>query len=173
MVEYDGSKCQPHGQTRCILCMAASKRKGETVVKAAPPEITGAPPADIEGLGNVRDRVVEEAQAEFMTDYDKIIAEMNQRPADQKPAEIVQAQPGLVDPFQRDTFSTLPTDDSHASKVLRAAAKFASTAQSWAQELAYVEKCRKIVLEAEAELSKATKDKEDAERELKELVTGE
>ena len=130
----------------------------------------------------MRDRepkTVEEAN----TDYDKILAEveaMKGKKAEEwestpeaptRPRQV--AQPGQVNTFARDTFATLPTDDSHASKVLRAAAAFASAAQAWAQELAYVEKIKKVLLTAEVQLNKASFEKGNAEEELKKLVAGE
>jgi len=160
--------------------MAASVRSANNPLpQKAPPEIAGGPPPDIEGLGNVRDRepkTVEEAN----TEYDKILEEINAA----KAANALLGVPGIVraimkeepapaNTFTRDTFSTLPTDDSHASKVLRAAANFAGAAQAWAQELAYVEKVKKILLTAEAELGRVTCEKIDAETELKKLVAGE
>jgi hypothetical protein len=184
MIEYDGSKCTPHGQTRCAICQAmAAKGRRPSSPEMPPPSIAGGPPPDIEGLGNVRDRepkTVEEAN----TDYDKILAEVEQMRLKpdagmieslKAPSPFVAqvAQPGQVNTFARDAFATLPTDDSHASKVLRAAAAFASAAQAWAQELAYVEKIKKVLLTAEMELDKVTINKNVAEIELKKLVAGE
>jgi len=176
MIEYDGSRCEPHGQVRCITCMALAAKGKKPAPKptAPPPEITGAPPADLEGL-SVRDREPK-TQEEVNTEYDKILAEVNAlRTA--APGIMVEFSgpnpPMVVNQFARDTFETLPTDDSHASKVLRAASEFACAAQAWAQELAYVEKVKKILLTAEAELSRVTKKKTEAEDKLKQLVTGE
>jgi hypothetical protein len=162
----------------------AAKGRRPSSQEAPPQSIAGGPPADIEGLGNVRDRepkTVEEAN----TDYDKILAEVNEmkgKKAEEwestveeptRPRKNNQAQQGSVDVLTyRDTFSTLPTDDSHASKVLRAAAAFAGAAQAWAQELAYVEKIKKVLLTAEVQLNKASFEKGNAEEELKKLVAG-
>ncbi len=177
MVEYDGSKCTPHGQTRCAICQAmAAKGRRPSSQEAPPQSIAGGPPPDIEGLGNVRDRepkTVEEAN----TDYDKILAEVNAMKEVEQPNVRISsgqtiAQPGQVNTFARDAFATLPTDDSHASKVLRAAAAFAGAAQAWAQELAYVEKIKKVLLTAEVQLNKASFEKGNAEEELKKLVAG-
>lgn len=174
MIEYDGSKCEPHGITRCVTCMGMTAKGRKPVSKAptAPPsEIVGGPPPDIEGMGSVRDRE-EKTPEEINTEYDKILAEVNAMRLE--PGAIIEVpQPGNVDPFRRDTFATLPVDDSHASKVLRAAAEFASAAQAWAQELAYVEKVRKILLTAEAQLGKVSAEKDKTEQVLKQLVTGE
>ncbi len=183
MIEYDGTKCTPHGQTRCAICQAmAAKGRRPSSPEMPPPSIAGGPPSDIEGLGNVRDRepkTIEEAN----TDYDKILAEVEAaRGANAllgapgietvlKPAS--KAEQAQVNTFARDAFATLPTDDSHASKVLRAAAAFASAAQAWAQELAYVEKIKKVLLTAEVELDRVTIEKNQAEIELKKLVAGE
>jgi hypothetical protein len=173
MVEYDGSKCQPHSIVRCAICLALSAKGRKPAPQAPPPQITGAPPADIEGL-SVRDRLpttIEEAN----TDYDKILAEVNSLKQPEvlvSPSQNI-AMPGQPNTFARDTFQTLPTDDSHASKVLRAAAAFAGAAQAWAQELAYVEKIKKVLLTAEAELGRVTAEKTDAENELRKLVAGE
>ncbi len=176
MIEYDGSKCTAHGQTRCALC--ASRAAKNTTQLAAPSVITGGPPADIEGF-SVRDRLPKTPE-EANTEYDKIKAEVDQlnlnRPAVTQLLESSSETKFNVtlDPtFVRDTFSVLPTDDSHASKVLRAAAQFAGAAQAWAQALAYLEKVKKIVMAAEVETSKACFEKDDAEQELKKLVTKE
>jgi hypothetical protein len=182
MIEYDGSKCTPHGQTRCSLC--ASKAFKKPFVPAfgtpAPPEIAGGPPSDFEGL-SVRARLPETPE-EVNTDYDKIKAEVDALnsaksqswestpEAPTRPRQYVLPGPSPTNFFTRDTFSTLPTDDSHASQVLRAAAEFAGTAQSWAQELAYVEKIRRELLVAEAVLMGAVKNMARAEEELKKLT---
>ncbi len=172
-------RCDAHNQTRCVLCQALAakgKKPTATVVAGPPPEIAGGPPADFEGL-SVRDRepkTVEEAN----TDYDRILAEVNALKDPEQPNVRISpgqavVQPGQVNTFARDTFSTLPGDDSRASKVLRAAAAFAGAAQAWAQELAYVEKIKKILLTAEVELDRVTIEKNQAEIELKKLVAGE
>lgn len=192
MVEYDGSKCTPHDQTRCVTCMAlAAKGKKPTAVSdaqykkdwdAAHPNVTppasmaGGPPPDIEGLGNVRDRVSEPVTQEE-TDYDRIVKEMNQ--VQVAAPDVLSAPYDLKGPGQSsglhayaESFETLPVDDSHTSKVVRAAAQYAKTTKVWAQTLAQVEKIKVELLKAEASLEVAKNEKEQAEQDLKFLVTG-
>lgn len=183
MIEYDGSKCTPHSQTRCSICAAqAFKGKKPIIPASPPPDIAGGPPADIEGL-SVRARLPQTAE-EVNTEYDKILAEVNEMKASKQepdlggpiegtgPVALTKRAfyPGGQSLFVRDTFSTLPVDDSHASKVLRAAAKFSSAVQSWAQELAYVEKIKKALMEAEVALNKASFEKNNAEEGLNSLT---
>ena len=71
-------RCDKHQLTRCVICESMARRGQSPVsapVSAPPSSISGGPPPDIEGLGNVRDRepkTIEEAN----TDYDKILAEV-------------------------------------------------------------------------------------------------
>jgi hypothetical protein len=168
MIEYNSTKCEQHNQVRCAICqaMAAKGSKPGVPKPAAPSQITGEPPADLEGL-SVRDRIpatVEEAN----TDYDKIVAEVN---------EFKQANafitPGQIVANNIDFFATLPVDDSHASKVLRAAAAFAEVAAKWARVLATTERIKKDLLVAQATLDAVTIEKNVSELELKKLVSGE
>lgn len=174
MIQYDDSKCDKHSQKRCVLCMAAAAKGGATVsqaVVAGPPptSISGGPPENIEGLsGSVRDRIpvtVEEAE----TDYDKILAEVNAF----KVAGFVaapQAQPG-PELAPAKSFATLPADDSHASKVMRAAAKYAEAATNFALRLAEAERVKQLIFKAEAEQNVADAALRQAEAELKSLVS--
>lgn len=177
MIQYDDSKCDKHGQKRCVLCMAAAAKGGATVsqaVVAGPPpsSISGGPPENIEGLsGSVRDRIpvtVEEAE----TDYDKILAEvktLKDEPISAGSVNLKQAQERQNNQLP---FATLPTDDSHASKVMCAAAKYAEAAKSWAVLVADTEKIKRTLIEAEAKLNSATEARIDAEDELKKLING-
>jgi hypothetical protein len=185
MIEYDGSKCQPHGQTRCALCQAMAAKGFKPAAPAPPPAtITGGPPPDIEGLSSVRDRLPETVE-EANTEYDKILAEVNALKADkgekrestleeptrprQPNVRISPGQTMLLDPKQ--SFAALPTDDSHASKVMRAAAKYAEASKDYAIQLTEVEMIKQNLLKAETWLNAAIRSRIDTEEELKKLIT--
>jgi hypothetical protein len=167
MSDYDGqSRCEPHGVTRCVACTAA-KRPKKLVVPPAPPEITGAPPPDIEGMDAPSLRAEIDAYANLpggASQSDIPDIEELGNPA-------VRATLGL-DLTAKDAFDTLPVDDSHASKVMRAAAEYASASRDWAQNVAKVEKIKAELVKAEAALSGATSRQQGAELELKTLVSG-
>jgi hypothetical protein len=79
----------------------------------------------------------------------------------------------FIEVFKVQDFQALPTDDSHASKVVRAAAAFAGASQLWALELSNVETLKADLLKAQAKLDAALFAKVDAEAKLKDLVNGE
>jgi len=109
-------------------------------------------PADIEGL----------TAQELRAEYDNY--------AGPQPSP----QPGPdPDGTEEVSFAVLPVDDSHAAKVMRAAAEYASAAKQWAERLAQVEKIKAELLKQEMRLDNAVKAKDEAEAELKKLVNGE
>lgn len=166
MIQYDGNKCDKHQQTRCVLCLAAARGTvPQAPIATLPPAvITGGPPPDIEGLGNVRDRLPQTVE-EANTDYDNILAEVNAIKAKPPSLELGLPQVNSM------RFSTLPTDDSHASQVMRAAAKYAETATTFALCLAETERVKHLIFEAEAKQNIADKALRSAEEELKKLIT--
>jgi hypothetical protein len=194
MIQYDGSKCDKHQMVRCVLCMAAASRgTGPQPVAITPPPaaITGGPPENIEGLStSVRDREPVTPE-EVNTEYDKILAEVNVAKAakeakaktwESSPEEPTRPrQPDLGGPIKGTfpgqtvpviTFATLPVDDSHASQVVRAAAKYAEAATTFALRLAEAEKVKQMVSKAQAEQDAAGLALREAEAELKKLVGG-
>jgi hypothetical protein len=70
------------------------------------------------------------------------------------------------------SFDVLPVDDSHASKVMRAAAAYAKATNAYALELANVERLKGLLMAAEAHLHNAENEKQHHENELKTLVNG-
>ena len=167
-MSYDGqSRCEPHGVTRCVACTMLERKKAK--LEVAPPEITGAPPVDIEQMDGPALRAEKAA-------YDKAIF-ATEPPFDQSQEQETdwsRPKPGPTpSDMTKDAFDALPTDDSHASKVMRAAARFSSTSRDWAQNLARTEKIKANLLKAEAELSEAKAEMDKAQDELKTLVTGE
>jgi hypothetical protein len=175
MIAYDGSKCDKHQIVRCVLCMAAAARgTGPQPVAITPPPtaITGAPPENIEGLStSVRDREPATPE-EVNTEYDKILAEVNVAKA-AKEAKAQNWESSPEEPTRpRKPFATLPVDDSHASQVVRAAAKYAEAATTFALRLAEAEKVKQMVSKAQAEQDAAGLALREAEAELKKLVGG-
>ncbi len=165
-------KCVKHQLARCGICAAAAA-KGTVPQPAAsmpaPPSITGGPPENIEGL-SVRDRLPQTVE-EANTDYDKILAEVTAIKANQPSAELGFSQPERTDREVPVGFQTLPTDDSHASKVMRAAAKYAEAARIYAVWVADTEKIKRTLIEVEAKLQAAIAARLEAEDELKKLIT--
>jgi hypothetical protein len=171
MSDYDGqSNCAKHGARRCMACSAGSRPK---IVKPeykemlltgpAPTEITGAPPPNIE------DMTSDALRAEIALNVSPAVDEVwGDRPGAPIPGfkEVGRIQDEII-------FEALPVDDSHASKVVRAAAEYASASKAWAQELARVTKIKQELLKAESELHAALVRKEVSECDLKTLVSGE
>ena|SRR5208282_2844770 len=172
MIEYDGSKCQPHNLTRCAICLARAANGLKPAAPSTPPaSFSGGPPENIEGLSTgPRDRLPETIE-EANTDYDKILAEVNAIKAGAPSLEQGKPQPGSTPDPTKVSFDILPVDDSRASKVMRAAAAYAKFATIYAQKLAAVEGVRQQLMRVEAELGMATKDKDASESELKRIVT--
>lgn len=190
-------RCEKHNLTRCTTCMALEHHKPQAAVPVAPPEIAGGPPPDIEdvhGTGSVRDRIDPDPPTDVnKMNVDALRAEVAECAAikagcfsEEAPFELsskrelatpgpgVSTINGVAFPTaEKESFDALPVDDSHASKVVRAAAAYADASRIWAQELARTEKIKQSLLRAEADLQAAQTKKETAERELKTLVTGE
>jgi hypothetical protein len=185
MIQYDGSKCDKHQMVRCVLCMAAAARGIATgshpqpvAITPPPTAITGGPPENIEGLStSVRDREPVTPE-EVNTEYDKILAEVNdlKREPSDLGGPIRGTFPGQIIPVitqdAKRPFATLPVDDSHASQVVRAAAKYAEAATTFALRLAEAEKVKQMVSKAQAEQDAAGLALREAEAELKKLVGG-
>jgi hypothetical protein len=182
MSDYDGqSNCEKHGARRCMACSAGSRPKitkpeykEMLLTGPAPTEITGAPP-------NIEDMTSDALRAEIASNV--------------SPGEKVWVNDGYGDYWEEvpvpavksedelgrrpgasrevPTFDALPIDDSHASKVLRAAAAYAKTAGEYAKHVARVEKIKQDLLKTEAELSEAAYKHKEAETELARLVNGE
>lgn len=183
MQAYDDTKCE-HQQlaVRCALCMAKAGKKPTAVV--APPSITGGPPPDIEECTpSLRDKVDGPAPADLIPEWEKPSAfdepTASAAPVDASVEYHVNSVPatlpehsGSVLRVVPNSFETLPTDDSHASKVVRAAAAYAEAAKVWAGDLAAVEHNKANLLRAQAKLDAATIEKDKAEQDLKILVNG-
>lgn len=176
-------RCDKHSITRCPICASLSGKKTQTL-SVAPPEITGAPPADIEQMDSnalraeiaaspVRFPTQEEVD-ESQQKLNALRGDSNYNFARQVPGFTLEPkQPGPApDRMAKETFDNLPVDDSHASKVVRAAAAYATASKDWAQNLARVEKIKSELLKAEALLHEALVAKETSECDLKTLVTG-
>ena len=185
MQAYDDTKCE-HQQlaVRCALCMAKAGKKPTAVV--APPSITGGPPPDIEECTpSLRDKVDGPAPADLIPEWEKPSAFDEPMASAARPTGRcigrVSRQLGTSDSARHsgsvlrvvpNSFETLPTDDSHASKVVRAAAAYAEAAKVWAGDLAAVEHNKANLLRAQAKLDAATIEKDKAEQDLKLLVNG-
>lgn len=171
MEAYNDTKCE-HNQleARCNICMAAKakgKKPQQRVPQSAPPSITGGPPPGIEDCTpSLRDKVDGPAPADLVPEWEKPLPST---------LGIVQAgtqvHPGqIIEVDNVKDFATLPVDDSHASKVVRAAAAYAAASAKWANELANVEKIKVMLSDAQTRLSAEAAVKDAAERNLKELV---
>ncbi len=196
MEAYNDTKCE-HFQlaARCPLCMAKAGRMPQ--VAAPPTSITGGPPPDIEECTpSLRSKVDGPAPADLIPEWEKPLPpgvngvnDLGNTRAAQKQMDTISADVEYHVPSVPATlpahcgqvlrvvpgaiFDTLPTDDSHASKVVRAAAEYAKLSNNWALQLSGVEKIKSELLIAQATLDKTTMEKNKAEAELKSLVNGE
>jgi hypothetical protein len=151
-----------------MVCASLERKKPQTFVPTAPSEITGAPPPDIEQMDGPA-LLAEQAAFNKKTDF-----ELSTDPDAWGPLQIIANGKASLIPARtaKESFDTLPTDDSHASKVMRAASAYAKASKDWAQNLARVEKIKSELLKAEALLHEALVAKETSEGDLKTLVAG-
>jgi hypothetical protein len=168
---YDETRCE-HSQlqARCAICLAKNKTK-VSHSWPAPSNISGEVPAGIEDVheaGSLRDKVDGPAPADLVPDWEKPYEEQV-FPAKEEVEKVIQATQMEA---KKKVFKALPNDDSHASKVMRAAAAFAEASSTWALELANVEKIKADLLVAKALLDKVATEMIRAEKTLKELING-
>ena len=192
----ENERCEKHGVTRCLACKIIEAKKGKnpltvpplivipppTKAGVPPPSITNAVPPDIEMMDAQEVNKAREV-------YDKEMEALLEAKARQEainssadvPAEVGMSQPSLraeanVGPEHNYVaiagFETLPVDDSHASKVVRAASEYAAAARDYALKLASYTKVTEGVKKAAEKLTEAALIRDKAEKELQALVVG-
>src|SRR5208337_803324 len=163
-----------------------------TKVGVPPPSISNAPPEDIEMM-DVHE--VNRAREAYHKELDSLLETKARQEAinaaidvpipegykkvGQIHDEVILAeQPLRVHlgniPFavENETFETLPVDDSHASKVMRAASAYADAARDYALKLASYTKIAEELKTAAERLTEAALMRDKAEKDLQTLVAG-
>src|SRR5208337_4902015 len=158
-------RCTTHGIMRCSTCAFLEAKKNKTKpsivqpilavppstkVGVPPPSISNAPPEDIEMM-DVHE--VNRAREAYHKELDSLLETkarneaINTETAVESTAHVADGPytapgtPGLpeadshVDYAKLAGFETLPIDDSHASKVMRAASAYAEAAKMYALDL--------------------------------------
>ena len=155
--------CAKHNVTDCLACVSIVK----TTTPLVPPvkQESVEPPDNIEGWlndGKKADPVEAAIAKRVEPEKDPIVGTIPGWTGLKEPPP---AKPEV-------SFDVLPVDDSHASKVTRAAAAYAKASADYAKAVVAVASL-KIQLELEgAKLTKATEARIAAEEEMKKLMGG-
>lgn len=157
----NSTSCLKHGITDCIACAATAK-------STAPAPTTSVPaPTNTRVVEDVRSRL-NESPVDAVTEIEGLLNDGTARANVPVPAVAV-----AVAPKVQEVFDTLPTDDSHASKVARAAAAYAKESVEYAQAVVAAESLKAQLKIADARVTKAAEARLAAENEMKELLKGE
>ncbi|SRR6266568_3077891 len=151
-------KCEAHGVTDCLACQFAKPKRIVSDPDKAKDRIVA--PPNIEGLSTPEPVDTEDIEkwTPVATISGITFPTSTSNPTPQ---------------FHEVCFDALPTDDSRASKVMRAAAAYAKATMEYAKYVAIVERIKSDLLREEAKLTMASAGKATAEEELKKLVNGE